>query len=164
LKREIFQLQEEARWKEQEDFKQRKEKIQRIQASKMALRQSTGQNKLSPAAFIAQIGSPDAEIRMKVSKEVQENELVEKRKKVQAAKEERQKKLYEVQKKLEGVNKLNTTKRDIKAKLGHLPNFRNMFHNDSEIDELEKELKKFQVKEGGPELGSPIRWPYLRKH
>jgi len=145
MKQQTMKLQDESRWKEQQLLKEKREKIKQIQAGKVAVKVS--KKKFSTPSFLTDIGSPDAEILIKLAKESHAAQLEEKRHKVLQAKEERQKKLQELEKKMEIVNKRNSDHRQLRAKATSIestfPKVKDTFVDDEELQKLQEELQRF---------------------
>lgn len=105
VKQEIEQLQAEARLKKQEEVVRRQDKIQQIQAAKLALKR-TKETMGNPNQFYRSIAIPETQIKLRLQKEEEKRKLQETRRKIQAEKQMKSVKLIRAMKKIQSCESL----------------------------------------------------------
>lgn len=143
----IQELQTEAKRRDYEEFITRREKIRQIQAAKQAARAAKGIfGSNSTGNFIGALGSPEAEIRQKLSKVAAEEALEERRQRVISIKNERGAKLNGVKERLERQLGQSGNVRAFKIPFKSLPSFSHPSRDvaDEEVRQLVQQLENFQ--------------------
>ncbi|CAL8083458.1 unnamed protein product [Orchesella dallaii] len=100
VRQETEQLQADAKQKQKEEDQKRQDRIQQIQAQKLALRRTkvtTG----NPNQFYRSIAIPETQIKLRLQKEEEERRIQEQRRKIQAAKQLKSVKLIKAMKKIQ---------------------------------------------------------------
>lgn len=145
VREQTNQLKADAKHREFVEFASRKERIQQIQASRQALRAANATG-ASTSGFIGALGSPDTEIRLKLTKEAEEAALEERRRRVQNMKRERDHKLQSVKAKLEKQAGRVGHTRSLQVPFKTLPPFTHPSGDlaDDEIVALMQELHTYQ--------------------
>lgn len=105
VKQETEQLQAEAKIKKHQDDIKRQDRIQQIQAAKLALKR-TKETMGNPNQFYRSIAIPETQIKLRLQKEEEKRKLQETRQKIQAAKQMKSVKLIRAMKKIQSCESL----------------------------------------------------------